>query len=168
MNKVHVLALAALALLAAPVASFANEWSSVCSSGAIDETSLGVYAVNGASLFFAPGMTGTVAARYNVTNTAVLSGGLGTETPGWTTFELGYQDTSTGTIYATLYEVHICDGAVTKICGAILSANSNQPTCLRCTISEAIDFSFNLYYVNVTIIKGDTAGILQANTLRIY
>jgi len=104
MNKLYALGLATLALLAAPVASFAQSgWTSPCSARAtLDETALAIYAVNpfpnNACLTFRTGRTGTIAARYDVTNTAVPS----TPVPPWTIFELGYFDPGIGGVSATL------------------------------------------------------------------
>src|SRR5947207_11311226 len=112
MNKLLLLRITALALLAAPIASFAQSgWTSPCSSGAtIDELSLGLYAVNpfpnNGGLTLRAGRIGTVQARYDVTNTAVPS----VVAPPWTTLELGYTDTGAGGVTAILYEVTPCLG----------------------------------------------------------
>ena len=112
MKKLQFLAVVVtVALLAAPVASFAMHWTSICSGGAIDEADLALYAVSNSSLTFASGATGTVSARYNVTNTSVPAD----NTPPYTTLELGSLDTSTGTVTATLYEVTPCTGAIVSI-----------------------------------------------------
>jgi hypothetical protein len=84
MKKTCILAVATLAFLAVPVASFAGggpvgpgAWTSVCSAGAtIDEASRNFYAVDGSSLFHTPPPPGgtnirDIIARYNVTNTEI-------------------------------------------------------------------------------------------------
>ena len=172
MKKLLLLTAAALALLAAPVASFAQlpAWTSPCSAGAtIDEASLGLYAVGSASLLFAPGMTGTVVARYDVTNTAYPPSPM----PPWTTMQLGYFDPPTppgtlASVTAILYRVHMCDGTITAICGPITSTDSSVATCKTCTITEPIDFTNYLYYVYVTVYRNTAVPLVKANTLRIY
>ena len=69
MKKLQLLAIATVALLAAPVASFGSHWTSVCSTGAIDESDVSQYQFALAALMFASGQTGTIQAKYNVTNT---------------------------------------------------------------------------------------------------
>ena len=130
MNKSLLCAIAALALLAGPVTTFAQSgWTSPCSAGAtIDETSVGLYQVNAASLLFRAGRIGTVTARYDVTNTAVPSVPV---TP-WTTLELGYFDPAGGNITATLFQVEPCTGRVTTIC-TVTSLPATAPTCVKCT-----------------------------------
>jgi hypothetical protein len=147
MKKIHILSLAILALLAAPIASFASHWTSVCSVGAIDDSSLDLYAVSNSSLTFASGATGSVFARYNVTNTSVP----GSNTPPYTTLELGSLDTSTGSVSATLYEVTPCTGAITAIC-TVRSTTQSTADCNTCTFpNTTFNFSTNLYYVIVTL-----------------
>jgi hypothetical protein len=133
MKKLLILAFAAFALLAIPAVSLAQSgWTSPCSAGAtIDETALGLYAVNpfpnNACLTFRAGRIGTIAARYDVTNTAVPS----TPVPPWTTFELGYFDPGLGGVTAILYSVFPCTGQVVEIC-RVVSTDSANPTCKVC------------------------------------
>jgi hypothetical protein len=83
MNRAMVrFAVLAFFLAALPVAAQSGAWSSVGSTGSIDETALGIYAVNGPALQHQAAATGTVFARYNVTNT--FGGGL-TDAPAWNT-----------------------------------------------------------------------------------
>lgn len=166
MNKLPLLVLATLSLLAAPVATFAHHWTSTCSSGAtIDESSLSLYAVQGPSLFFASGQTGVVQARYNVTNTVTRND----STPPYSTFELGYTDTSSlGSVTAVLWEVDPCTGVIEHIC-EIISVDSPEPTCLTCSFpTNSFNFTTNLYYVIVTLSTSSTTVSPQAHSLRIY
>lgn len=176
MNKLHVLAVATLALLAGPVASFAGggvvgagAWTSVCSAGAtIDEISLRSYEVDGSSLFhknpMGPQALVDVIARYNVTNTEIPE----TAFPAWTTMELGFTDPGPmGAVIATLFAVNACTGERHPICGPVSSFDSNIADCVRCPIFEAINFTLNLYYVEVIITRDDPAVEFKANTLRI-
>ena len=171
MNKLLLLALASLALLIAPIASFAQSgWTSPCSSGAtIDETSLMRYAVNpfpnNACLTLRAGAIGTVTARYDVTNTAVPS----TPLPPWTTLELGYFDPGIGGVTAILYQVFPCTGQVVEIC-RVVSQDSPQPKCAVCQFpNTTFNFLAFLYFVEVNINRPNAeAPVPQACTLRIF
>jgi hypothetical protein len=165
MKKLQLLAIATVALLAAPVASFASHWTSVCSAGAIDESSFGRFAFNNSSLTFAAGATGTISARYNVTNTSVP----GDNTPPYTTLELGSLDTvAWGSVTATLYEVNACTGAITTIC-TVVSTTQSFADCNTCTFpNTTFNFSANLYFVIVNLVRNSPYATMQANTLRIF
>ena len=164
MKKLQLLAIATVALLAAPVASFASHWTSICSVGAIDEADLALYAFSNSSLTFKSGATGTVSARYNVTNTSVP----GDNTPPYTTLELGSLDTGTGSVTATLYEVTRCTGDIVVIC-TVTSTTQSTADCNTCTFpNTTFNFSTNLYYVIVTLSRSVSTATTQANTLRIF
>jgi hypothetical protein len=164
MKKLQLLAIATVALLAAPVASFAMHWTSICSAGAIDESAFGRYQFFNSSLTFASGATGTISARYNVTNTSVPAD----NTPPYTTLQLGSLDTSTGTVTATLYEVTPCTGAITAIC-TVTSTTQATADCNTCTFpNTTFNFSTNLYYVIVNLSRTSSGATTQANTLRIF
>ena len=165
MKKLQLLAIATVALLAAPVASFASHWTSICSAGAIDEPDLALYAFTNSSLTFASGATGTVSARYNVTNTSVP----GDNTPPYTTLELGSLDTSVfGSVQAILYEINPCTGAIAEIC-RVTSTTQSTADCNTCTFpNTTFNFSANLYYVIVTLSRNFSTATTQANTLRIF
>ena len=164
MKKLQLLAIATVALLAAPAASFASHWTSICSAGTIDESDLALYAVSNSWLTFAPGATGSISARYNVTNTSVP----GDNTPPYTTLQLGSLDTSTGSVTATLYEVTPCTGAIVAIC-TVTSTTQSTADCNTCTFpNTTFNFATNLYYVIVTLSRTSSTATTQANTLRIY
>ena len=164
MKKLQLLAIATVALLAAPAASFASHWTSICSAGAIDEADLALYAFTNSSLTFASGATGTVSARYNVTNTSVP----GDNTPPYTTLELGSLDTGVGSVSATLFEVNRCTGDIVAIC-TVLSTTLATADCNTCTFpNTTFNFSANLYSVIVTLSRNFSTATTQANTLRIF
>jgi hypothetical protein len=159
-------AILAVFLAAIPVAAQTGAWSAVGSSGDIDETALGIYAVNGPALQHQPAATGTVFARYNVTNT--FGGGL-TDTPPWDTLELTYFDNSlSGTMAAVLLQVNRCTGAQTVLCN-VSSVDAAAPTCRTCTFPVgSINFATSLYYVEVRLSRSTTAVTPQAIGLRIF
>jgi len=168
MKKLSLLGFAALTLLAAPVASLAQSgWTSPCSSSAtIDETALGLYAVNpfpnNACLTYRAASTGTIAARYDVTNTAVPS----TPLPPWTIFEFGYVDTGLGSATAVLYELNPCVPNPVVICRI---ASVDNQFCGQCTFpNNTFNFLTNLYFVEVTLNRPAGAPAPQACTLRIF
>ena len=165
MKKLSLLALATLTLLATPVASFGQSgWTSPGSAGA---TATGPYAVspfpNNACLTYRGASTGTIAARYDVTNTAVPS----TPVPPWTTiFEFGYVDTGLGSATAILYEINPCVPNPVSICRMVSVDNQ---FCGQCTFpNNTFNFLANLYFVEVTLNRPAGAPAPQACTLRIF
>ncbi|MFN2508185.1 MAG: hypothetical protein ABR589_05375 [Chthoniobacterales bacterium] len=164
MNKLSSL-LTAIALITTPCVSFADNWTSVCSAGAtIDETSANKYLVRNAGLGHRPGATGPFTARYNVTNTAVP----GNATPDWNVFEFGYLDKSpASSVSAALFEVKPCTGAIKEIC-RVLSKDLPEPQCRRCFLEAELDFSKKLYYVQVSVSRGNAGVSPRALTLRLY
>jgi len=162
--------MAALALLAAPAASFGQGpngvWTSVASSGAtIDESDLRIYAVDGPDLFFAPNKAGTINARYNVVNT---SNAFGTQTPAWTTLEMGYTDAAAaGSVTAFLWEVDPCTGARVLLCS--VTSLDNGTACNFCQFpNNSFNFLTNLYFVGVEVTRSSEAANPILHTLRIY
>lgn len=165
MRTLFRFALALLFLAALPLAAQTGTWTAIPSTGAIDESSLGAYSMNGPNLSHVAGSLTPIVARYNVTNTY---GGGDDDTPPWTRLELGYFDNSVGgQVRATLYRVDPCTGNQIAIC-TVVSADNPGSTCLPCSITAGIDFSQFLYYVEVLVTR-NAAGVTPiARTLRIY
>lgn len=150
--KRTVVLCAALALILAafPMAAQTGAWTAIGSSGAVDEASLGTYAVSLNSFGLQAGAVATVFARYNVTNT--YGGGI-TDTPPWTTLEMTYFDTApAGTVSATLVQVDRCTGIITTICN-LSSVDALAPTCQTCTFptGTVINFGTSHYVVEVRV-----------------
>lgn len=167
MNRVIIrLAVLAFFLAALPMAAQSGAWSAVGSSGSIDEAALGIYAVNGAALQHQAGATGTVFARYNVTNT--FGGGL-TDAPPWNTLELTYFDNSpSSAMAAVLLEVDRCTGATTVLCN-VSSVDAAAPACRVCNFpAGSINFATSLYYVEVRLSRSVAAVTPQVIGLRIF
>jgi hypothetical protein len=138
-------------------------WTAVGSTGTVDPQSTGIYLFTGAGITYnSSGSTVSILARYNVTNTT------GTETPSWTTLEMGYTDPSSGGgVLAQLIQVDPCTGNTTTIC----SVNSVTATksCRSCTFaSNTINFSTKLYYVQVILNRTSTTQFPTLYTLRIF
>src|SRR3954454_18436552 len=107
MKKISVALAVAIATvlaltLALPAAAQINPvWTAVASTGAIDESSAAIYAVNGATLGYLTGSPSLakVVARYNVTNLD------GTNNPLWSNLQLGFFDNSpASSVTATLFQ----------------------------------------------------------------
>jgi hypothetical protein len=163
MKKLQLLAIATVALLAAPVASFASHWTAVCSTGAIDDADLDQYAFSLAALTFASGQTGTIQAKYNVTNTSQE-----VNIPPWTTLELAYLDTSTSSsVSATLFRVTRCTGAVLSI-ASVTSTDSATAHCSTDALSEVVNFGTYNYYIIVTVTRSSTSVSPAAYTLTLF
>ena len=85
-----------------------------------------------------------------------------------TTLELGSLDTGSGSVSATLYEVSRCTGDIVTIC-TVTSTTQSTADCNTCTFpNTTFNFSTNLYYVIVTLLRTSPNAIIQANTLRIF
>lgn len=128
-------------------------WTAVGSSGVVDEESLKNFAFGTSDIAFVAGATGTVVvARYNVTNT--FDNNANPNKPGWTTLEMGSHAPLNTIIEAKLYQVARCDQQQTLLCTA--RNRSNDTPCAKCTINGTIDFTNNLYYVEVTLNRNST------------
>jgi hypothetical protein len=166
MNKAIVrFAVLALFLVAVPVTA-QQGWTSTGSTGTVDETSLGIYATNLASIGFTAGPTGSIQARYNVTN--AFGGGF-TDTPPWNTLEMTYFDSSPSSgLSATLFQVNRCTGAVTSLC-TVSSVDATTNTCRACTFpAGAINFAGNIYWVELRMSRSVNTVNPQLIALRIF
>jgi hypothetical protein len=156
------IALAALLLLLPLAAAQAVplHWTAVGSGGTVDPTFNGggqVYTGAGVSPV---GSSTSLLVRYNVVNPT------GTETPAWTTLEMGYTDTGGGGgVVAQLVQVDPCTGNTTTIC-SVGSTTATQ-SCRTCTFANTtFNFATKLYYVQVILNKGTTTSTLY--TLRLF
>jgi hypothetical protein len=151
--------------LALPLAAQTGVWTAVGSTGTVDEASLGIFAVNTNNLTFLGAATGTVVARYNVTNT--LGGGF-SDAPPWTTLEMTYFDiAASSSVSATLFRVDRCSNTPTVLCG-VTSVDALAPTCVSCTFpAGSVNFAAGAYVVEVRLSR--TANPLpQLFSLRIF
>ena len=174
MNKLLLLGMATLALLAAAVTSFAQNctpggpaWTSPGSAGAtIDPIGGGLnkYDIGTppSCLTFKPAQTGRIIARYDVVNTAVPSVPL----PPWTTFEMGYTMPAGTNVTARLLRVFRCNGQVTEICR--IDGIQGQ-TCRCCFFNQgSFNYLTDLYMVEVTLSRPTGAAAPSVCTLRVY
>ena len=141
-------------------------WTAVGSTGVVDEASLKNFAFGTTDIAFVAGATGTVVvARYNVTNT--FDNNANPNKPGWTTLEMGSNAPLNTIIEARLYQVKTCDQQQTLLCMA--RNRSNDTPCAKCTINGTVDFTNNLYYVEVTLNRNSTQNPSpRMFTLRVY
>ena len=147
-----ILTLTVLALLAAlPAAAQSYDWSNVGSVG-ITQAGAG-HVFTGPSFTFSAARTGTLTARYNVTNT--VGGGID-KTPAWTTFTAAFTDNSAlGAVTLRLFQVDKCNNTQTEICAI---SSSDGGTCDSCTFgSSTFDFANNFYYIQANITRSSTA-----------
>jgi hypothetical protein len=145
------LSVLALLLLALPAAGQAYDWSHVGSVG-ITQAGSGHQFV-GPTFTFSAFRTGTLIARYNVTNT--YGAGV-SKTPPWTTFRAAFTDNSSlGVVNLRLMQVDKCSNAETQICAI---SSSEGGSCDTCTFgSSTFDFANNFYYVDARITRSSTS-----------
>ena len=158
---------AAAATVAEPASQvLPKPWTAVGSTGAVDESSLNLYAFSGSDIGFKVGANGNVVtARYNVTNT--FDNNASPNKPGWTTLEMGSNAPINTIIEAKLFEIKACTLDPVLICTARNRSMDNP--CAKCTIQGTIDFTNKLYFVEVTLTR--PAGGAQSprmQTLRIF
>lgn len=140
-------------------------WTALGSTGAVDESALTFYACVSSEIGFKPGAAGKIlVARYNVTNT--FDNNPNPNQPGWRTLEMGSNAPNSVIISAKLFQVRACQPAQEMICEA--RNRSNDHPCATCQISAPIDFTNNLYYVEVTLNRTAVpAALPRMFTLRI-
>jgi hypothetical protein len=144
------LLLAVLPAAAAPTGS----WTAVGSTGVVDESAVGIYSFGSTNLTYlsTSASLSPIVARYNVTNTWELS-----DTPPWTTLEMGYFDSSPMTaVKADFIQVNTCTGAQVVLC-SVTSTDSSASTCSRCAFTATANFGTFLYYVQVTLSRTSAA-----------
>lgn len=149
--RITTSALALLLLLALPAAAQSYDWSNVGSVG-ITQAGAG-HVFTGPSFTFSASRTGTLTARYNVTNT--VGGGID-KTPAWTTFTAAFTDNSSlGSVTLRLFQVDKCNNTQTEICAI---SSSDGGTCDSCTFgSSTFDFANNFYYIQANITRSSTS-----------
>jgi hypothetical protein len=151
MKAITALAVFALLLAAIPAAAQNYDWSNVGSVGIIPAGSGHIF--TGPTFTFSPFRTGTLTARYNVTNT--VGGGID-KTPAWTTFSAAWTDNSAnGTVSLRLFQVDKCSNQETLICSL---SSSDGSTCDSCTFgSSTFDFANNFSYIQANITRSSTS-----------
>ncbi|HKG13130.1 MAG TPA: hypothetical protein VKB12_07315, partial [Pyrinomonadaceae bacterium] len=149
-----------------PFRQIVRPWTALGSTGAVDESSQNLYNTVSTEISFRAGAAGNViVARYNVTNT--FDNNANPNQPGWTTLEMGSNAPNSVIIEAKLFEVTACAPAQKLLCTA--TNRSNDHPCARCQVASPIDFTKNLYYVEVTLDRsGAPAALPRMFTLRIF
>lgn len=162
MKSITTLGMLALLLLALPAAAQVTyDWSNVGSVGIV-QAGIG-HNFTGPTFTFAPTRTGTLTARYNVTNT--VGGGID-KTPAWTNFSASFTDNSSlGAVTLRLFQVDKCSNQETEICAL---SSSDNGTCDTCTFgSSTFDFANNFYYVQANITRSSTAASIGLHSVGI-
>ena len=160
-----IISLTVLALLLAVPASAQNyDWSHVGSVGTIAAGAGHVF--TGPTFTFAPSRTGTLTARYNITNTV---GGAIDKTPAWTTFTAAFTDTSSsGQVSLRLMQVDKCASTETQLCSITSSDTDQDVDCYTCNFTGPLDFANNAYYVHVSISNSATGEDPRLYSLSVY
>jgi hypothetical protein len=150
----------------APFQAIRSPWTAIGSTGIVDETSANAYAFGTADIGFRAGTPATLlVARYNVTNT--FDNNPDPNFPGWTTLEMGSNAPINTMIEARLFELKTCSTQPQLLC--IARNRSNDFPCARCAIPQPVDFTSNLYYVEVVLDRTAAAASLpRMFTLRIF
>lgn len=144
------------ALLVSALPLLAQDWSAVGSVGHVDESSVGSYEVTGPDIQFRLGATGTIYARYHVTNTY---GSANSFIPPWGRLVMGYFDNGNQvTIHARMMRVDLCSNTVTQLC-EIKSTDSSLSHCDVCALSQQVDFQNYAYYVEADLNRSSTSGV---------
>jgi hypothetical protein len=149
-----------------PFQQLRKPWTALGSTGAVDESSQNLYNTVSTEMSFRPGAAGNVIiARYNVTNT--FDNNANPNQPGWKTLEMGSNAPNSVIIEAKLFEVNACAPAQKLLCTA--TNRSNDHPCATCTFAGPVDFTKNLYYVEVTLDRSGAPNALpRMFTLQIY
>jgi hypothetical protein len=155
----------ALFVAAMPVLAQSHDWTSIGGAGIVAPAGAFKLTFTGPTLKFNSISTGSIVARYPVTNTY----GSGTsKTPPWTTLWSTYKDTAaTGSVTTRLYEVDKCSGTETLIC-TIDSSDSAVNQCSSCTFSSStFDFANNTYWVEVTLSRTATSAAEEIHSVAV-
>jgi hypothetical protein len=149
--KVTISTLALLLILGAlPAAAQSYDWSNVGSVGIALRGDGHVF--TGPDFTFASFLTGTLTARYNVTNTA----GGGDKTPAWTTFTIATTTSGSANVTARLMQVDKCSNQESNICE--ITADGTGTGCDTCTFgSSTFDFANNFYYIQVNLNRSSSS-----------
>ncbi len=153
-------------LFVLPLAAYAGplHWTATGNSAAVEPATVNSAGFANGGFSFLNGSTATIVQAYwNVTNTT------GTETPAWTTLEVGYSQPANSTVVMILSKVDPCTGHKTEIC-SFAGVSGAQRTCMTCTFpSNSFDFSTNLYVIEASITRTTTfSNYPTVYTLRIY
>jgi hypothetical protein len=154
-----------LFVTALPALAQTHDWTSIGGTGRVAPAGAFKITFSGPTLKFNSISTGSIVARYPVTNTY----GSGTSlTPPWTTLWASYKDNSaSGSVTARLYEVEKCTGAETLIC-TITSSDSSSNQCSSCSFSSStFDFGNNSYWVEVTLNRTATSAAEEIHSLAV-
>lgn len=164
-NIIRLLALT-LTLVASPLFAQTHDWTSFGGGGRVDAASAFRVAFGGPTMRFISTQTGTIVARYPVTNTY---GSGSSKTPPWTTLWATFTDDSaSGSVTARLYEVDKCTGNETLICTITSTNGTTTPRCSSCSFSSStFDFANNTYWVEVTLSRTATTATEEIHSLAV-
>jgi hypothetical protein len=165
MKTINRLLALAVFITALPVVAQTHDWTSIGGTGIVAPAGAFKVLFTGPTLKFSSISTGSIVARYPVTNTY----GSGTsKTPAWTTLWSTYKDNSaSGSVTTKLYEVDKCTGNETLIC-TINSSDSSSNQCSSCAFSSStFDFANNTYWVEVTLARTATTAAEEIHSVAV-
>ena len=156
----HVLFVLACAFLIAPIAVQAQPWTGAGGTGVVDESSLGIYQIDEATIGYnASGSTSPIVAYYNVTDTS------GTGNPPWTNLELQYFDNfPDSSVRATL--IRILGGVKSTV---VICTSVDSTATVTCPLGAPISFNSGAFYVlSVRISRSSTSSTPIFRGVRLY
>jgi hypothetical protein len=163
MTKMYPLLLAlTVSFLMAPIAAQAQPWTGAAGTGVVDESALGIYQADVATIGYnASGSTSTIVIYYNVTDTT------GTGNPPWTTLELRYYDVfPDSSVRAQLIRMSGGVKSTVLTCGG---GDSNGGAVVCPLNGQIINFnSGNLYAIVVTISRSSASSTPIFMGARLY
>lgn len=124
-------------------------WTGVPSTGTVDESGINFFGFTGPKAHYRAGSASVspLQFRYNVTNT--FDNGANPKIPGWTSLEVGADAPNGSAVDAWLKRVEKCTGIETIVCQVHIDGVN---ACQRCIFAaNAVDFTNNLYYVDVVL-----------------
>lgn len=159
-------AIAATVALAATSAQAVDAWSSVGTTGAIDESSTSLLQLSNGTIQFQGSKIGTATVRYQVQD---LFPDAANPSPKW--LGLRFRDNGLDSrIQARLYQLNWGTGVVTAL-GPVwdsdtTTASASFQSAWRSDCTLALDFYNNSYWVDVTLTRTTTVGTPAVQQVR--
>jgi hypothetical protein len=161
MTRMHPFLLALTCfLLMAPNVAQAQPWTAAAGAGVVDESALGIYQADEATLGYnASGSTNPIVAYYNVTDTS------GTGNPPWTSLELHYYDNfPDSSVRATLIRILGGVKSTVAICTSVDSTGT-----VTCPLGAPISLSSGaLYVLSIRISRSNVSSTPMFTGARLY
>jgi hypothetical protein len=171
MSTVHCLLLryVGTAILTCCGSAFAGEWVTVASGCQPDPDSHGNYVFTDAAFAFAPGATGLVIVRCNLSNPSDVNAN-----PPWNRMEVTYSDPNGSTggaaVHVYLYRVERSTGQLSRYLW--FSSNTRSTAGQQCVTESFSDAAFDFdrfgYHLEIHLVRSDPALEVKAQRVRLY